>query len=168
MENKHTFITQNTVFGLCIGVSFMVASYVFYLSGQQLSLNPQFNNILMLLTLAGCFIGTRKYRDEHLDGQISYPKALGVCVYLIAVASALYGVYVYALYRIHPELQEEYLTMTNGILEEVYKDSPMLETMRTLLDSFMTAGTIAFSEAFNKIFTGFIFSLFLAGILRRK
>ncbi|MDE6452290.1 MAG: DUF4199 domain-containing protein [Odoribacter sp.] len=168
MKNKHTFITQNTIFGLCIGVSFMLASYIFYKSGQQINLNPRFNNILMLLTIAGSFIGTRKYRDENLDGKLSYPKALGTCVYLTAIASVSYGIYIYTLYHIHPELQEEYLNMTKSILEEVYKNSPLLETMQTLLTSFMTAGMIAFSETFNKIFTGFIFSLFLAGILRRK
>lgn len=167
MKNN-AFISQNTVFGLCIGLSFILASYVFYLSGQSVSLNPQLNNVLMLLSIAGAFIGTRKYREEHLNGTLRYAQALGTCVYLIAVASVLYGCYLYLLYRTHPELQENYLDMTSGLLEEVYKDSPLLENMQAVMKSFMNAGVIAVSEVFNKIFTGFIFSLFLAGILRRK
>jgi len=36
-----------------------------------------------------------------------------------------------------------------------------------MLKAFTTPATIAFAETFNKIFTGFIFSLLLAGLLRR-
>ena len=167
MKNN-TFVSQNTLFGGFIGLSFILASYVFYQAGQPVCLNPQLNNVLMLLSIAGAFIGTRKYREEQLGGILHYAKALGICVYLIATASALYGCYIYILYRTHPELQDNYLEMTASMLEEVYKDSPLLENMQAILKSFMNAGVIAISEVFNKIFTGFIFSLFLTGILRRK
>lgn len=168
MKNDNTFISQNTIFGLFIGLSFILASYAFYKTGQQVSLNPRLNNVIMLLSLAGAFIGARKYREEHLNGILSYAKALGICIYLIAVASVVYGIYIYILYRHNPELQENYLDMTTGMLEEIYKGSPLLENMQVILKSFMTAGAIAFAEVFNKIFTGFIFSLLLAGILRKK
>lgn len=162
------FVSQNTLFGGFIGLSFILASYVFFKTGQSVSLNPQLNNVLMLLSIAGAFIGTRKFREEQLGGPLRYAQALGICVYLIATASVLYGCYIYILYRTYPELLENYLEMTADMLEEVYKDSPLLENMQVILKSFMNAGVIAISEVFNKIFTGFIFSLFLAGILRRK
>lgn len=165
---KHSFFIQNTVFGLFIGATLVLASYIFYRTGQTICLNPQLNNVLLLLSLAGTFVGVRKYREECLAGILSYGKALGTCIYLIAVASLLYGFYIYILYRTHPELQAEYIQMIDLLMVEVYKDSPLVEEMRKILSTFMTTGIIAFSEVFNKIFTGFLFSLLLAGILRRK
>ena len=122
----------------------------------------------MLLTIAGTFIGVRKYREDHLQGTITYSSALGACVYLISIAALLYGIYIYYLYRRVPELQTYYITTVETVLQEVYKGSPLLDNMKTMLEAFMTPASIAFAEIFNKIFTGFIFSLFLAGILRRK
>ena len=167
-NQKNTFISQNTIFGLFVGLSFILASFTFYKSGKSISLNPQLNNVMMLLSIAGTFIGVRKYREESLNGSISYGNALGACVYLITVASLLYGIYIYWLYRHTPELQENYISTINSVLEEVYKGTPLLENMKAMLQNLMTAGFIAFSEIFNKIFTGFIFSLLLAGILRKR
>jgi len=167
-NRNNTFIVQNTTFGLFVGLSYIVASYIFYKSGQDICLNPRLNNVIMLLSIAGAFIGVRKYREEHLNGVLSYAQALGACVYLLGVASVLYGCYIYILYHYNPGLRESYINMTTGILEELYKGTPLLENMQTFLSTFMTAGAIAMAEIFNKIFTGFIFSLLLAGILRRK
>lgn len=166
-DKKNTFLTQNTLFGLFIGLSYILAAYVYYRSGKGVSLNPQLNNVIMLLSIAGAFISTRKYRDESLEGTISYGKALGCCVYVIAISSVIYGIYVYTLYHRIPELQENYMMAVDHALREVYANSPLLETMTAMVKAFTSPASIAFAEIFNKIITGFIFSLFLAGILRR-
>lgn len=166
-EKKNTFIQQNTIFGLFIGVSFILASYVFYKTGRSISINPQLNNVIMLLSIAGAFIGVKKYRDDNHRNGYSYTSALGACMYMISVAAVIYGIYIYTLYQRIPGLQENYVTMVTTVLEEVYKGSPLLENMKTMIETFMTPAAIAFAEVFNKIFTGFIFSLLLAGILRR-
>lgn len=166
-EKKNTFISKNTIFGLFVGLGFIVASYIFHLSGKSISLNPQLNNVIMLLTITGTFIGVRKYREESLNGIISYGAALGACVYLITVASVVYGIYLYILYRSDPELQQNYATSITTILQEVYKGSSILESIQNMTEALITPAVIALAEVFNKIFTGFIFSLFLAGILRK-
>ena len=67
----------------------------------------------------------------------------------------------------NPELLENYLTSIETTFKEVYSDSAFTENMISMLKAFTTPATIAFAETFNKIFTGFIFSLLLAGLLRR-
>lgn len=166
-EKKNTFLSKNTIFGLFVGLSFIVASFAFYMAGKSISLNPQLNNVIMLLSIAGSFIGVRKYRDEDLAGSMSYGNALGSCVYLITVASVVYGIYIFYLYRTVPELQQNYLVTIETVLREVYANSSLLNNMTAMLETVMTPAVIAFAEIFNKIFTGFIFSLLLAGILRR-
>ena len=176
-SKKKNFFSQNTLFGLFVGLSFIAVAYAYYRSGRGVSLNPQLNNVFvivvhkwrhnLLLSIVGAFIGVRKYRDELPDNCLSYGKALGACTYLIAVASVIYGCFVFYLYRHHPELLENYLTSIETTFKEVYSDSAFTENMISMLKAFTTPATIAFAETFNKIFTGFIFSLLLAGLLRR-
>ena len=166
-SKKKNFFSQNTLFGLFVGLSFIAVAYAYYRSGRGVSLNPQLNNVILLLSNVGAFIGVRKYRDELPDNCLSYGKALGACTYLIAVASVIYGCFVFYLYRHHPELLENYLTSIETTFKEVYSDSAFTENMISMLKAFTTPATIAFAETFNKIFTGFIFSLLLAGLLRR-
>ena len=165
-ERVNTFISQNTLFVLLIGLSFIIATYIFYGFGK--SLNLQINQeTIMLLGIVGVFFGVRKYRDENLNGSISYDKALGACIYQFSIATLTYGIYTYYLYRTSPELQENYLANLNEVLQAFYKDSPLLEEMKAIMKITMTPAIIAMAEVFNRIFIGFIFSLLLAGILRR-
>lgn len=168
MERKNKFIARNTVFGLFVGLSYIAAGFVFYQTGRGLSLNPQLNNVIMLLGIIGAFIGARKYRQEELGGYMGYGAALGCCFYIMAVGTVLYGMYVYSMYSHHPELKEQYLLAVNQAIGEVYKGSSMLETLQKMMKDLVSPGFITMAEIFNKLFTGALFSLFLAGLVRRK
>jgi len=80
-SKKKNFFSQNTLFGLFVGLSFIAVAYAYYRSGRGVSLNPQLNNVILLLSIVGAFIGVRKYRDELPDNCLSYGKALGACTY---------------------------------------------------------------------------------------
>ena len=54
------------------------------------------------------------------------------------------------------------------MLDEMYKGSPMLDTVKNMMEHLVSPVFIAATETFNKILTGLIFSLLMAGILRRK
>lgn len=170
MENteKSTFFKQNTLFGAIMGLSFVITSWVFLATGKSIAANPSLNNILMLLTIAGTFIGVRKYREDVLDGAITYGHALGTCTYIIGIASLLYGIYTVILYQALPELKDQYLETIDATIREVYANSPLVDSLSDMVQTFTTSFSIGFSEIFSRIFSGFIFSLFLAGILRRK
>ena len=62
MENtkKNTFLSKNVAFGLFIGLSNMLATYVFYKAGKDITQNRQLIDVIMLLTIAGNFNGVRK------------------------------------------------------------------------------------------------------------
>ena len=44
----------------------------------------------------------------------------------------------------------------------------MLETLQKMMKDLVSPGFITMAEIFNKLFTGALFSLFLAGLVRRK
>jgi hypothetical protein len=168
MRKENTFIARNTLFGVIVGLSFILAVFVFYRAGKPVGFNPQLGNVFLLLTVAGVFIGVRKYREECLEGYIDYPLALGACVYIVAVGSLLYGMFLYTLYGRSPELQEQYLATIELFLDEAYKGTPVLDTVKEMMRKFVSPLFIAFSETVSKCLSGFIFSLFIAGILRRQ
>ena len=57
-SKKKNFFSQNTLFGLFVGLSFIAVAYAYYRSGRGVSLNPQLNNVILLLSIVGAFIGT--------------------------------------------------------------------------------------------------------------
>lgn len=165
---KPTFFSQNSLFGALMGLSFVITSGVFFATGKSIVANPYLNNIIMLLTITGTFIGVRKYREDVLGGTITYGHALGTCTYIVGIASLLYGIYTIILYQVLPELKDQYLEIIEIRLREMYSDSPMVDSLSDMMQTFTTAYSIGFSEIFSNLFSGFIFSLFLAGILRKK
>ena len=170
-KDKYTFFTQNGIFGLLIGISFIAVSFVYYTTGQSVSVNPQLNSVTMLLSITGAFIGCRKYREDCLNGIISYGKALITCIYLIFIAAILYGIYIAILYHYDPSSQTAYFAMleqTGVMFEKIYATSPLSGEIENALQMLKTPFAIAFSVTFDKIFMGTIFSLFLAGMLRKS
>ena len=165
---KHTFFSQNSLFGAIMGLSFVITSWVFLATGKPIAANPNLNNILMLLTIAGTFIGVRKYREDVLGGAITYGHALGTCTYIIGVASLIYGIYTVILYQALPDLKDQYLETIDATLREVYANSSIAASLSDMMRAFTTSYSIGFSEIFSRIFSGFIFSLLLAGMLRKK
>ena len=138
MRKENTFIARNTLFGVIVGLSFILAVFVFYRAGKPVGFNPQLGNVFLLLTVAGVFIGVRKYREECLEGYIDYPLALGACVYIVAVGSLLYGMFLYTLYGRSPELQEQYLATIELFLDEAYKGTPVLDTVKEMMRKFVS------------------------------
>lgn len=168
MKTNRIFFAKNALFGALVGASLILASLIFYATGKNIILNPQLNNVMMLLTLAGAYIGVRKYREDQSDGFISYAVAFGGCVYITAVGSLLYGIYAYTICRCDPELPGSYLTLVHTMLDEMYKGSPFLGNIKEMMELLVSPAFIAITEVFNKILTGLIFSLLIAGILRRR
>lgn len=168
MENKPTFFSANTPFGLVTGIGFIAASYACYKTTGMLNMDPRLNNVILLLIIAGAFIGVRRYREKVLNGFISYSQALGTSVYIIAVGTIVYGIFLYIMYQQFPELQENYLSNIITVLDEVYKGNPMLDTMKNMMQAMVSPIFISLTEIFNKLFTAVMFSLLLAGLLKRK
>lgn len=165
-KETNTFWIQNTRFGLLIGATFIITSGLFYATKGSM-IDPRINNVIMLLTIAGMYLGTQKYRNDSLNGIITYWQAVGVCTWQVAVASFSYGVYTCFIYTFRPTALQTYLDMTESILREVYANTPLLENMIPLVRNYTTPFSLGFAELFYKTLIGFIFSLFIAFIVKR-
>ena len=168
MNYSNTFFTKNTIFGIGVGLSFILSSFLLFKTGKNVIFNPQASNISLLLSIAGAYIGTRTLREETLNGFISFRKALGSAVYIILVGSFIHAIFIFELYKAVPELMENYKSMLHMMLEEAYKGQDMLATMQTVMANAVSPLLIAITDFINKIFTGIIFSLLIAALLKRR
>ena len=168
MNQKNTFLAKNTIFGIFVGITFIFASLLFYKTGRNIAFNPQLSNIFLLLSIAGAYIGTHKYRVESLEGYISFARALGSAVYIIAVGAFVHSIYLFNLFSISTELQDSYKSMIDLALDETYKGEEFLNTMKMIMANTVSPIFVAITDFFNKIFTGFLFSLIIAVMVRRK
>ena len=47
MRKENTFIARNTLFGVIVGLSFILAVFVFYRAGKPVGFNPQLGNVFL-------------------------------------------------------------------------------------------------------------------------
>lgn len=162
------FLKNNTIFAALIGLSFIVASLLIFSSGYPVFMNPTLDRIILFLYVCGLFLQIKQYRDGQLDGVISYGTGVRIGSYIALVTSCVYGVYIYILYTLHPELLEYYLTATETAFRQVYQDASLVDNMISMLKAFTSAASLALTEAMSKMFSGVVYTLVIALILKRK
>ncbi len=129
----------------------------------------------MLIALSFIFLGIIHYRDQHENGSISFAKALRVGIFISLIASALYGIYTYALFTwITPDFTENYYAymqdqIRNSALsaEEIQQQLTEMEEMQNdpFWGSMLFHGLVMFVTV---LILGLFVSLVAAGLLSRK
>ncbi len=127
----------------------------------------------MIIALTAIFFGVKTYRDKVLGGKITFNKAFTLGAGISAIASVIFGIYVYFLYTaIAPDLSGKMIEIyrekiktsgqtqevINRQLEEFDKEAPMWNN--PVLQSFVMLITV--------FFIGIIISLITAVILKKK
>lgn len=163
-----TNLNKNMLFGAIIGALYIITSLLFYISGKNININPQLNQTLTLLMMTGVFFGGRKYREESKGVGFGFKKAYKVVMTMILIATLIYTFYIYIIYSVDHTLLNEYLMITENAFREIYASSPLLDSMLTIMREYLSPGAIAFTEFINKMFSGIIFAIFIALILRNK
>lgn len=164
--DSRLFLKKNFIFGSIIGLSFCLTLYIFYKTGNMFSSNMGQDNVIMLLSVVGMFLGSKNYRDSILNGYITYGKALLTSFYIIATASLIYSIFVYNLYSNDSDIFKAYMDNTKEAMEIVYGDKA--NNLMEIIDNFTSPATIAIGYFFRNIFIGFIFALPISNFVKRK
>lgn len=164
--NSTIFLKKNFIFGGLVGLSFCLTLYVFYKTGNIFSSDMRQDNIVMLLSIVGMFLGAKNYRDTCLNGYITYRKALLTSFYIISIASLIYSIFVYNIYSNDIDIFNAYMDNTKKAMEIVYGDKA--NSLVDIIDNFTSPATIAIGYFFRNIFIGFIFALPISNFVKRK
>ena len=155
-------------FGMLVGSLLIFASLVFYWKGQPVSINQQLSSINYFFVATGIFFGVKRYRDMVLGGMISYGRALGAGVAILFMASLLFSFYTYVMLAyVDPDILVNFISI---VRENFVKQGMEEKTMEQLMPLYkaITPGMFAYTEILSKTFMGLMFSLVLAGFLKRN
>ena len=155
-------------FGALVGGVLILTSLMFYFRGVPISINPQITSINYFLIMTGIYFGLRVYRNDVLDGIISYGRALGAGVLMIGFAGAFYAIYIFILVKyFDASILQEFISITEKSLIEAKYSDEQVKLFMSLYEQ-ITPGAFAFSQWFSKLGAGFFFSLILAFFFSRN
>lgn len=169
---KKTVLTYGPIAGVIIVL--LMALFIGIMGEKQdFKLGEVLGYTSMILALSTIFIGIRKYRDEELNGMITFGKAFQVGILITLVASAIY-VTAWMLYSAGggaEEMMTAYLDQTiekmkaSGATEaEVSAKLTEMEQFQEMYENPIVKIGITFLEIFP---VGLIISLIAAGLLRK-
>ncbi len=171
MESKSNPIFKNAMTsGLILGVLQSTLILIVYLMGVDIIRPPFAISVLnYIFVICGIIYGTRKYRDESLDGAISYSKALGFGVLVCVFAGIIYGIYM--IIHMH-FIDTDYLTKFMSAAEEEYYKAgfseKQIEDAMLMLGSIQKPVIMVLFTVFGSVAMGFLFSLVTSAFLKKK
>ncbi len=125
--------------------------------------------LLWLIYASFIYFFMVRYRDQHLEGLISYGKGVGFGVVISVYAGIIVGFFTFLLLAfIYPELQN--ILMANA--EETFLSSGLSEAYLEKLDDVIhwsaSPWTHFFSSIFGGAFYGLIVALIVSAFVKRK
>jgi hypothetical protein len=166
MEEKSTFWKSAMIYGLYLGIIVTLYSVILYITGQNT--NKSLGYISFLLYAVGIVIAQIYYRNNELNGAISYGRAVGFGVAVMLCGGVITALYNIIIFKIDPGLIEQIKTMT----EEQYLKSGMsedqVEKTMTVASKMMTPGILAISGLISSVFIGTIISLVTSIFVKKQ
>jgi hypothetical protein len=166
MEEKAGVWKANLNSGLILGLVGIVYSLLMYF--LDLSFNRVQGYIFMLLQFALLFYLVKSYRNNYLNGYITYGQALGSGVIICLYSAIITAVFTYILYAvIDTGLAEKQLAFTEEMMLERGIPQAQIDAGMVVQKKIMVPPIIALISIFGSMFYGTVMSL-LVGIFVRK
>ena len=116
----------------------------------------------------GLVMSLKYYRDNQLDGFMSFGKVFSSGISITFFFSILFAVYQYIMFKVDPN-------MINQIMEEAIQElynsgqsEENIENFMQISSEFMTPGLLGFSSFLSQMFTGGLFTLLISFFLKRN
>ncbi|MCB0689758.1 MAG: DUF4199 domain-containing protein [Saprospiraceae bacterium] len=156
---------------------FMLALSLIFMNGDLRAEAMQYGEIVgyatMIISLSLIYVGIRKFRDDHLDGQISFLEGFKIGILITLVASIIYVVgWMILSDWLAPDFLERYSEFTlnqmrhNGSsTQEIAEAKAMTDKYIELYKNPLLKAGMTFMEVFP---VGLIITLISSLILKRK
>ena len=117
----------------------------------------------------GIFIGTKKFRDQQMNGSISYRKAMhsGILISLFAGILIAFATYLY-LNFVDSSMIEKTLQQTEANLLDAGKSDEEVEKTIDALSTIMTPGMMATAIVISYSFFGALISLITSAFIKNN
>ena len=160
MNKDNPFIKMTMTYGLITGLVLIIYTLILYMTNNLLDQNFILGILNYVILIAGIIYGTKSYRDQYLNGYISYGKSLGTGVLISVFAGVIMGIFTYLLYEvIDPELLEKNLKILQEQMLQRGVPESQVEVMSEVQEKFRSPLILMFSSIFTYGLMGLIFSL---------
>lgn len=169
---KKIILTYGTIAGIILIIMFGVN--IALMKGESsMGLSELLGYASMILALSMVFIGTKKYRDQVLEGNISFGKAFKVGILITLLASIFYvigwmvlsGIFFPDFYEVYGEQYLADLQRGGATVEELAKAREENEKWQEIFKNPLAQAGMSFVEIFP---IGVIVTLISSFILKKN
>lgn len=166
---KKSRVTTALTHGLLVGFAIIVLFVVFYLLNDPA--NQIINYLNFAIMLAGIIISTIVWRNEGLDGYITYGQAVGIGSLTMVFAALVNAIFLFLFLQfIAPDAKQMFMAAAE---EQTLRRTPeisddQLDAMLALTERMFTPVILGISTFFSVAGIGLIFSLITSAFLKKK
>ncbi|NPA35491.1 MAG: DUF4199 domain-containing protein [Chlorobi bacterium] len=154
-------------YGLYLGILQVILILTLYFSGIIFESKLQ-DYLGYVFAIAITWIGLDKYKSQVNRGFLTYGQGLGLGV-MISLFSAIFSAAtIYILMKLDGSLSEKMLNVIQEKMLEANMPDDMIESMQKVYEMTVKPGMVAMSDFLGKVFTGTIFSLIIAAIVKKN
>ena len=166
-EKSNSFFKTAINLGVMLGLALIIYSILLFFF--NLHLNKYLKNVIYVIIIAFFIWGVKSYRDNHLNGIISYSKALGLSTLMLLLAAIIYTIYSYLLVTvIDPDYIDKLLLMTEEQLLKQGVTDEQIELGVAMQKKIMKPFLISLLVFIEMMFFGFIIALITSAILKKE
>lgn len=171
MTKKSTGVFTNALNGgLYIGLALVIFSVIMWAAGfSNTTSKGTFNFVIQLVIIASIlFLTTKSYRDQKLNGTISYGRVIGYGVLATLTSGIILAIYTYLFFEV---IDPDALTQMRIAQEEAMLNRGMspkqVDDAMIIMSKFSNPITMSLGNIINMPFLGLIISL-IEGIFLKK
>ncbi|HZH69386.1 MAG TPA: DUF4199 domain-containing protein [Flavobacteriaceae bacterium] len=165
---KKTVLIFGLIMGLIFATGTIYMSELLFYKNPEIKSNDLLGYVVMVIIYSLIFIGIRNYRNNQLNGVISFKKAFKTGALITLVASTLYVVIslVY-FYKFAPDYMDKYTeyVLRHTPATELEAKAQSMEDFKTMYENPLFVVLFTFAEILP---LGLIVTLISAFILKRK
>ena len=166
---KRTQVKVAMTYGVMYGLSSAIIYLIFYFAGADIDNKaPQWIGYAILI--ATLFIGIKSYRDQDLDGFISYGKSLGTGTLIGMFGGIISGFFTVLMFTvIDPGMAQKIIEQAQqDMIEKGTMSEEQIEMAITWTRKFMNPGILFVFSIIGSVFMAFIFSLMVSIFTKKE
>ncbi len=166
---KRTQVKVAMTYGAMYGLAASIIYLLFYFAGADVdNKTPQwFGYVILIGTL---YIGIKSYRDQDLDGFISYGKSLGTGTLIGMFGGIISGFFTVLMFTvIDPGLAQKIVEQAHqDMIEKGTMTEEQVDMSISWMQKFMSPGILFVFSIIGSIFMAFIFSLMVSIFTKKE
>ena len=168
MEEKSNSIFKAAVnLGIMLGLAMIIYSILLFFF--NLHLNNYLDYVNYIIIIAFLILGVKSFRDNNLNGVMSYSKALGLSTLIVLFSSIIYSIYSYFLVTIiDPAYIDKLLAMAEEQLLKQGIPDDQIEMGLAMQKKMMKPVLLSVFGFVGNMFFGFILALITSAIVKKE